>query len=117
MDEYDYCMGDINFIFSKRGIYLERKYRNNGLFEITDLDISNHEEDEENLPPTPINLSPSRIETLDQYDSDESFFLRKIRSNFMVNKVFMASVSVRQVKENNVFCKYSFEVKKMNYWH
>ena len=115
-------MGDIGFIFSKeRGVYVERKYRHNGLFKMHYLDepieSDYDDENEENLPPTPVNISAERIDALDQYDDEESFFVKRIRSNFIVNNVFLASVSLRQVKERGIFQNHVFVVKKLNYWH
>ena len=106
------------FLFSKtRGAFVDRKFRHNGLYELRYLDDPVDEEDEENLPPTPVNLTNDRIVALDQVDEEESFFIKRVRSNFLVNDVFIASVSLRQIKEKGVYQNHNFVVKKLNYWH
>ena len=120
-DFYEQCMGDIQFIISKeRGLFVERKYHANGLFHVNidnDIVVIVEPDDEvENLSPTPINLTATRLDMLDQYDEDNSFFLRRVRTNFVVHKTFLASVSLRHIKEDNVFKKYVFMSQKANYW-
>ena len=111
-------MGDVGFILSHdRGLFLERKFRNNGLYEVENFEhvIANND-DQEQLSPTPINLSTTRKDMLDQFDDEESFFIKRLRGNFIVNKSFMASITLKQVKENNVFKKHLFVAKKANFW-
>lgn len=88
------------------------------MYEIQDL-ISRADaniENSDDLPPTPINLTPTRLDMLDQYDEEDSFFIKKLRCNFIVNKVFAASISLRQIRENNLFKKHVFVAKKANFW-
>ena len=100
-------MGDTQFRISEHALYFERKYRNNGLYEI------NYDEE---VYVESVNLTRSWIKDPRQIDESEPFFLRLQRCDFIVNKTFIASLTMKEnIKDTRKY--FNFVAKKFNYWH